>query len=329
MAQNPPATFSSAQVIGNPGRQVRPADTGACNRLPDPPARRLRVLLTGATGYIASQLLPVLQERYDLVLTDIRATRRDGTAVEGVHALDFETASDEALRPLFAGTDAVIHLGYRRPSGPVTLGGPQAYLDERANVDMAEKVYRNAHAAGVRRVVMASSNHAADWYEPLVHDRRLDQVTTADLPRSDNYYGWSKVAYEALGFTWATGAPGHPLEVVQVRIGAPREIDAAHFDGNPTGLKRDLGAWISPRDLLQLVVRSVEAPDIRDADGVPFLIAYGVSNNTRGFWSIANARRAIGYAPEDDSEVHYAADIARDLLSHGDRGRVGTQPHGA
>jgi nucleoside-diphosphate-sugar epimerase len=330
MAENPaPTAFSSAQVIGTPGQQPRPADTGVCTRLPEPPARRLRVLLTGASGYIASQLLPVLRDRYDLVLTDVRATRRDESTVGDVHAVDLETADDDILRPLFAGCDAVIHLGYRRPSGPVTLGGVHAYLDERANVDMAEKVFRNAHAAGVRRVVMASSNHAADWYEPLIHARRLDQVTVEDLPRSDNYYGWSKIAYEALGFTWATGAPGRSLEVVQVRIGAPREIDVAHFAGNPTGFKRDLGAWISPRDLLQLMVRSVEAPDIRNRDGVPFLIVYGVSNNTRGFWSIANARTAIGYAPEDDSEVHYAPAIARELMMLRNRGRVGTEPHDA
>jgi hypothetical protein len=40
-------------------------------------------------------------------------------------------------------------------------------------------------------------------------------------------------------------------------------------------------------------------------------IFYGVSNNTRAFWSIENARRIIGYQPEDDSELRYASDIAR------------------
>ncbi len=32
----------------------------------------------------------------------------------------------------------------------------------------------------------------------------------------------------------------------------------------------------------------------------------------------------IGYDPQDDSEVRYAADIQRLLLSHADTGRLGT-----
>jgi len=85
-------------------------------------------------------------------------------------------------------------------------------------------------------------------------------------------------------------------------------------EGNPEQFKRNLGAYISARDLQQLFVRSIEADRIDDQWGVPFLIVYGVSNNTRAFWSIANARRLIGYDPEDDSEVRYAADIQRLLI---------------
>lgn len=44
---------------------------------------------------------------------------------------------------------------------------------------------------------------------------------------------------------------------------------------------------------------------------MPFHIFYGVSNNARTFWSIANARKVIGYRPVDDSEVRFAADIAK------------------
>jgi hypothetical protein len=54
----------------------------------------------------------------------------------------------------------------------------------------------------------------------------------------------------------------------------------------------------------------VEAEDIRDENGVPYLIVYGISGNTHGFWSIVNARRKIGYEPQDDSQVVFADQIA-------------------
>jgi hypothetical protein len=65
---------------------------------------------------------------------------------------------------------------------------------------------------------------------------------------------------------------------------------------------------------VQLVTKSIEAPDIENEHGVPFQIFYGVSGNTHNFWSIANARKVIGYAPRDNSQVKFAdriAEIAR------------------
>jgi uncharacterized protein YbjT (DUF2867 family) len=293
------------------------------NRLPAPPARKPRVLVTGATGYIASQLLPVFRDRYELRLIDVRQQNAQGDTVEGVELANLLEDDDARLGAVFAGTDAVVHLGYYRPPGLGLSGEGKRYLDERPNVDMAERVYRHALDAGAGRVVVASSNHAADWYEHLIHPRKVELVGPEHLPKSDNYYGWAKIAYEALGFMYACGAFGRRLGVVQVRIGAPREIEAARFEGRPAAYKRDLGAYISPRDLQQLFVRSIEAEWIEDDWDVPFQIFYGISNNTRAFWSIANARRVIGYDPEDDSEIRYAADIQRLLISLAATGRVG------
>ena len=84
---------------------------------------------------------------------------------------------------------------------------------------------------------------------------------------------------------------------MQIRIGAPREIAGRKYEGDPATYKRDLGAYISPRDLRQLFVRSIEADHIDDEWGIPFQVFYGISGNTRAFWSIVNARRVIGYAP--------------------------------
>ena len=297
--------------------------TPISSRLPPPAARKPRVLVTGATGYIASQLLPVFRDRYELRLIDVRQQNAQGDTVEGVELANLLEDDDARLNTLFDGIDVVVHLGYYHPPHLAVTGAGKSYLDERANVDMAERVYRHALDAGAGRVVVASSNHAADWYEHLIHPRKVEMVGPEDLPKSDNYYGWAKIAYEALGFMYACGAFGRRLGVVQVRIGAPREIEAARFEGRPAAYKRDLGAYISPRDLQQLFVRSIEAEWIEDDWDVPFQIFYGISNNTRAFWSIANARRVIGYDPEDDSEIRYAADIQRLLISPAATGRVG------
>jgi len=269
------------------------------------------VLVTGATGYIAGLLLPALRERYELRLTDTRSTDRNGQAVDGVIIADLLGASASELASLVAGVDAIVHCAYHRPAGD----DPQAQYDgERRNVDMMQRVYQLALSHGVRRVVAASTNQAAKWYEQPYYAGLRDRVSPEDYPRPDNFYGWAKAAYETLGFLYACGSLGRKLEVVQLRIVAPREIDAGAFAGKPLAhYLRDITGYISQRDLQQLFCKSIEAPDIADEYGVPFQIFYGVSNNARTFWSISNARKVIGYQPEDDSEARFAADIARML----------------
>lgn len=275
---------------------------------------RSRVLLTGATGYIAGQLLPAFRADYDLRLVDVRDTNSSGEKVEGVEVLDLLSADDAELRPLFSDRDAVVHCGHFKPEGedPRSL-----YEGERRNVDMMQRVYRLSLENGVRRVVAASTNQAAKWYENPYYAGLKDRVDPEDYPRPDSFYGWAKAAYEPLGFLYACGSLGRRLENVQIRIVVPREIDATLFeDEPPERYVRELAGYISERDMQQLFKKSVETPDIEDEHGVPFHIFYGVSDNARKFWSITNARKVIGYDPQDDSEVRFAADVARLLHGH-------------
>ncbi|MGH3147709.1 MAG: NAD-dependent epimerase/dehydratase family protein, partial [Rubrobacter sp.] len=215
-----------------------------------------------------------------------------------------------------SGADAVVHCGHLKPEGddPETL-----YRGERRNVDMMQRVYQLALECGVRRVVAASTNQAAKWYEQPYYAGLRDRVEPEDYPRPDSFYGWAKAAFEPLGFLYACGSLGRKLEVVQIRIVVPREIDASLFeDEPPERYVRELAGYISERDMQQLFCKSVETPEIDDEHGVPFHIFYGVSDNARKFWSITNARKVIGYEPEDDSEVRFASDIAR--LLHGKPG---------
>jgi hypothetical protein len=269
---------------------------------------KLRVLLTGATGYIASQLLPAFREHYDLRLIDTRRENGTGQPIDGVEVLDLLSASSTDLRSIVTGVDVVVHSAYHRPDG----SDPQSEYDgERRNIDMMQRVYQIALEHGVRRVVAASTNQAAKWYEQPYFAGLRDRVSPEDYPRPDNFYGWAKAAYESLGFLYACGSLGRKLEVIQLRIVVPREIDAGMFADLPRDrFVRELAGYISERDLQQLFCKSIETSQIDDEYGVPFHIFYGVSNNARTFWSIINARRVIDYQPQDDSEVRFAADIA-------------------
>ena len=279
-----------------------------------------KVLLTGASGYIASQILPAFQDQYDMALIDVHDSDREGRKVSGVAIADLGDPDLTKYAHYFRGVDTVVHLGYKRRHGSPL----DDYYDEQFNVGMAFNVYRTAYESGVKRVVLASSNHAADWYEhALIHHRDLEMLDPYRLPLSDNFYGWAKATYEHLGFLFACGTFGRKLEVVLVRIGAPREINVDDFPGDPGRYKRDLGAYISPRDLTQLFTRAIETPKIENEHGIPWLIVYGISDNTRSFWSLTSARQVLGYRPEDDSEVKYARQIQGFLTGEDARSGVG------
>src|SRR5207253_10102797 len=121
-------------------------------------AGKRTVLMTGASGYIAGQLLDEFRREFDLRLVDVKDTDRGGRRVPGVVVADLTDPDRTRYQPVFAGVDAVVHLGYR-PPGPA--GGdpdvPQVdrFETEFAHVRMAQNVYRAAYGAGLRRVVGA------------------------------------------------------------------------------------------------------------------------------------------------------------------------------
>ena len=286
-------------------------------------SEKRKVVLTGASGYIASLLLPAFRQRYELTLLDVRTVDRNGNEVEGVQIADLTDRNRDSYRHHFRDADAVVHLGFTRAEDKSDPS--QDFYAELANVEMAFHVYQTAQEAGVRRVVVASSNHAADYYERLILDKKWDVVTPEMRPLSDNYYGWAKEAYEHLGFVFAVGrmqfrglhaaepAP-QSLQNVQIRIGGPREDDLATMAaGDLRRMFRALGVYISQRDLQQLFIKSIETEDIGDEHDVPFQVFYGISDNSQAFWSLVNARKVIGYEPEDNSEYRFS-DLIHDHI---------------
>jgi hypothetical protein len=80
------------------------------------------------------------------------------------------------------------------------------------------------------------------------------------------------------------------VEAICLRIGAVLQED------DPTTDARKLRIWLSQRDLVQLVEKSL-------LTNVPFGIYYGISNNKGAFYDLSNARDEMGFVPADDASA--------------------------
>jgi uronate dehydrogenase len=227
------------------------------------------LLITGSAGRIATMLRPRLgRPDRRLRLLDIAPVADAGPHEEVVTAslTDAGPVADACT-----GVEAVIHLG--------ALSNEAPWADIVAvNVDGTLNVLEGARLAGVDRVILASSNHAAGFHP------RGDGPLPADVVgRPDTYYGVSKVALEALGSLYSDR---FGMSIACLRIGTC-------FD-EPLDL-RALSTWLSPDDAARLVEACLAAPPFG------FRVLWGISANTRRWWSLAEGEE-LGYFPVDDAE---------------------------
>lgn len=251
-----------------------------------------RVLITGAAGNLGGMLRRGLKDRgFTVRLTDVNAISDPQPDEDFVQA---DLRDGVAVAAAMDGIDAVVHFG----AIPIedTFG---AIIE--ANIRGTYHVFEAARRVGVRRLVFASSNHVVGFH------RRSSTIDDASTHRPDSYYGVSKAFGEDLGRLYADK---HGMGVMCMRIGSclPRPGDARH-----------LATWISGRDLVQLVSVGLEAPQLH------FQVVYGISQNARAFWD-NTAASALGYQPEDASEVYADEILARDYPEQADE--VALQFHG-
>ena len=234
------------------------------------------VAVTGGAGRIGGFLRDGLR-RPGRVLRLLDTTAAAGPADDEEVLLGSVTDRDLVAR-LVAGADAVVHLA------GIPTEAPWADILE-VNVGGSQAVLHAAAEAGVRTVVVASSNHAAGYWS-----RAADGSLLADdaPPRPDSFYGWSKAAVETLGRLYHDR---YGLTVVNLRIG--------WCSRHPT-TERGAEIWLSPGDVARLVEAAV------DPAVTGFHTVWGVSANTTSWWSPAGGA-AIGYHPVDDSAAYAAA----------------------
>ena len=227
------------------------------------------MLLTGAGGSVGQQLLPGL-DGYELRLLD----REAPDAPPGAEVVTGELTDRDLLARAVEGVDAVVHLaGDPRPD---------AEWDdlEGSNVDGFVALLGAAREHGVARVVYASSVHAMGRYD--AGGRVPIDATWAPAPCCP--YGATKAFDEAIASVYAHR---QGVSTIGLRLGATVP--------EPTQ-RSQLGGWLGPQDLRQLVTRALEA---EGRGGV----YPGISANTRQRWDLSTARADLGYEPVLDSEA--------------------------
>jgi uronate dehydrogenase len=250
----------------------------------NPPFRCL--LLTGAAGtlgrQLASGLLPLTQR---LRVSDLPTPLAQAALPAPAEAVPCDLADAAGVMALLQGVDAVVHLG------GVAVEGPWEPILQ-ANVRGLHHLYEAARRQGVKRVVFASSNHVTGCYP------QAQTISPLDPPRPDGNYGLSKMFGEGIAsLYWHR----HGIETVCLRIGTalPSPPD-----------RRALATWLSLPDLLRLVTAALTQP------GVGFLVAYGISANTRRFYDSDEAWQRLGYVPQDNAEA-YAEQVQHLLQPEG------------
>lgn len=228
----------------------------------------MRVLVTGAGGFVGCALLPALAARGHTVVAAVRRPLGLPDVAEAVVG-DIATVAD--WRPWLEGIDAVAHLAawVHRP------GQRGAEADRAAHAVNAEATGRlaaAAAAAGVRRFVFLSSVKALGESSP---GRPL---TDADTPAPADAYGRSKLEGER---RLAAAAAGTGMAAVSLR---PPLVHGPGVRANlltllrsiergvplPLAAVRNRRSLIHVGTLADAVVRALERPG---AEPGPYLVA--------------------------------------------------------
>ena len=226
------------------------------------------VLLTGPGGRIGPHILPTFHEQFNLKLLDKNPIPSEPETIVA------DLSSIETLTAAMQGCDTVVHLAATSDEAP--------FVEELVpnNVIGLFNIFEAARAAGVKRVVFASTVQAVSYYP---HDH---SVQNTDLPRSVTLYGVTKALGETMGRYYHDK---HGLEFIAVRIGWFLDYDHEHLTSG-----RASAVWLSPRDAASLLARCVTA------ENIGYAIVHATSKTSFERLSLAPAREILDWEPSDD-----------------------------
>ncbi len=246
----------------------------------------MNILLTGLSGLIGGSLGRHLRSEH-------RITGLCRSDVPGFQVIRTDLGDYPAIERAVEGRDVVIHLAAK-------AGEHFTWEELRdTNIEGTRHVFAAATAAGVPRVVFASSGATVSgWehdepYRALVERRLADlplrwpMITVDQPPRPSGVYGSTKVWGEALARHFADTTD---TRFVNVRIGYVNAEDAPQTD-------RQRAVWCSQRDVVSALESAALAPF-----GERCATFFAGSANRYGYRDLEHGRRLFGFTPQDGAD---------------------------
>lgn len=242
-----------------------------------------KILIFGGLGVIGKILLDGLSREYNLVVADMMEKYiNNNVDYIFIDASNYEQCLSKIPRDV----DVIINLiGIdEQPcivSSEMMSKMIDVYLKATYNICLV------ASTIGIKKVILASSNHVTDYYEKNGYSLLNREIKVTDYPYSNSLYGVLKLSAENIGFMFTSNTN---LSIINIRLGTVRFDEAEALCENER-FKRTL---LSKVDAVELFKKSVET-------NIKYGIYYGVSDNPYKPWDIDNAIKEIKYMPKVNS----------------------------
>lgn len=216
----------------------------------------MRLLVSGAGGFIGAELMRVAAERGDEAVGIVRPGSRP-LAIEGAEWVEADLSSPGFESSLPGGSDAVVHLAQSRGYRAFPEGAPDVVA---VNVSATAALLEHARAAGAGRFVMAST---ATVYRPAA-----GPIAESDPLDCDSMYAASKRSAELLMGPYAEVLSATALRLfttygageASMLVGALAE---RVLTGDPIAIQGGDGIILSPihvTDTARAILASAAAP---------------------------------------------------------------------
>lgn len=237
------------------------------------------ILCTGGSGRLGRAVVARLANSARVTVLDVKAPDAGHANVGYVHG---DITDYEALKAAFRGHDAVVHLA--AIPNPRTAPAPVTF---NTNVQGAWAVLQAAEDAGVRRVVVASSDSVFGLsYNPPDWPPRYLPVDEEHPVRPTEFYSLSKDVTECISRSYAHRKRLEVLVIRPVHVVFPPEYPELAARGVDVQ-NYHFWAYVSPEDVAQgfdLALRH------RYAGYDLFVISAADGLNTRPTLEVAAAR---------------------------------------